>query len=66
MCAGAIIQFGITRVIVGESETFDEGREHMEAHGIEVVDLNLNEAKQLMRDFIQANPHQWQSDIGEV
>ena len=66
MCAGAIVQFGITRVIVGESETFDEGREHMESHGIEVVDLNLNEAKQLMQDFIQANPHQWQSDIGNA
>lgn len=66
MCAGAIIQFGITRVIVGESETFDEGRVHMEGHGIEVVDLDLDEAKQLMRDFIEANPELWKSDIGEA
>ena len=53
MCAGAIIQFGITRVYAGESETFDEGRELMERHNIEVIDMDLDEAKQLMREFIE-------------
>ncbi|MCI0870050.1 MAG: nucleoside deaminase [Chloroflexi bacterium] len=65
MCAGAIIQFGITRVYAGESETFDEGRRMLERHGIEVVDMDLDEAKQLMRDFIAANPSQWNQDIGK-
>ncbi|MDA0768761.1 MAG: nucleoside deaminase [Chloroflexi bacterium] len=65
MCAGAIIQFGITKVYAGESETFDEGRELMERHGIEVIDMDLDEAKKLMRDFIEANPSQWNQDIGK-
>ena len=65
MCAGAIIQFGLKRVYTGESETFDEGRELMERHGIEVVDLDLEEAKQLMRDYIAANPSVWSQDIGK-
>lgn len=65
MCAGAIIQFGITKVYAGESETFDEGRELMERHGIEVIDMDLDEAKKLMRDFMEANPSQWNQDIGK-
>ncbi len=65
MCAGAIIQFGISRVYAGESETFDEGRELMQRHGIDVIDMDLDEAKQLMRDFIAANPSQWDQDIGK-
>lgn len=65
MCAGAIIQFGITKVYAGESETFNEGREMMELHGIEVVDLDMDEAKKLMKDFIAANPSQWDRDIGK-
>ena len=65
MCAGAIIQFGITKVYAGESETFDEGRELMERHGIEVIDLDMDEAKQLMRGFISANPSLWNQDIGK-
>ena len=65
MCAGAIVQFGISRVYAGESETFDEGRELMQRHGIEVIDLDLEEAKGLMRDFITANPTHWNQDIGK-
>ena len=41
MCAGAVVQFRITKVIVGESENFKEGNglELMQKHGVEVVDL---------------------------
>ena len=40
MCAGAIVQFGITKVIVGESVNFPErnGLELMQRHGVEVVE----------------------------
>ena len=66
MCAGAIVQFGIAKVYAGESETFDEGRELLERHGIEVIDMDLDEAKTLMNDFIKANPSQWSQDIGKA
>ena len=65
LCAGAVVQFGIKKVIVGESETFPGAREFMESHGVEVIDLNLDECKQLMRDFIQNNPQLWNEDIGK-
>jgi creatinine deaminase len=64
LCAGAVVQFGIKRVIVGESENFAGAREFMESHGVEVIDLDLDECKQMMRDFIAARPELWDEDIG--
>ena len=66
LCAGAIVQFGIKTVIAGESETFAGAKEFMESHGVEVIDLNLDECKQLMKDFIINNPDLWKEDIGEL
>lgn len=65
LCAGAVVQFGIKEVIVGESETFPGAKEFMESHGVEVIDLNLDECKQLMSEFIQNNPQVWNEDIGK-
>jgi cytosine deaminase len=65
LCAGAVVQFGIKKVIAGESETFSGAKEFMESHGVEVIDLNLDECKQLMSEFIQKNPTLWNEDIGK-
>ena len=64
LCAGAVVQFGIKKVFAGESETFPGAREFMESHGVEVIDLDLDECKTLMRTFIQKNPKLWNEDIG--
>lgn len=66
LCAGAVVQFGIKRVIVGESETFSGVKEFLESHGVEVIDLNLDECKQLMKNFIRNRPELWKEDIGEL
>jgi creatinine deaminase len=66
LCAGAVVQFGIKKVLVGESETFSGAREFMESHGVEVINLNLDECKQLMEKFIQSKPELWKEDIGEL
>jgi cytosine/creatinine deaminase len=65
LCAGAVVQFEIKRVVVGESKTFDGARDFMEAHGVEVVDLDLAECKELMEEFINKNPQLWNEDIGK-
>ncbi len=65
LCAGAVVQFGIKKVIAGESATFPGAKEFMESHGVEVIDLNLDDCKQLMSDFIQNNPQLWNEDIGK-
>ena len=64
LCAGAIVQFGIKKIFTGESETFAGARKFMESHGVKVIDLNLDECKQLMKEFIQNNPELWSEDIG--
>ncbi len=65
LCAGAVVQFGIKKVIVGESRTFSGAREFMESHGVEVVDLDLDECVAMMDDFISKDPELWNEDIGK-
>ena len=64
LCSGAVVQFGIPKVIVGESRNFPGGPEFMRSHGVEVVDLDLPECVEIMRQFIAANPRLWNEDIG--
>ena len=65
MCAGSVVQFGIARVIVRESESFPEnGLDLLLRHGVEVIDLDLDEAKELLAWFIETNPQEWYGDIG--
>lgn len=65
LCAGAVVQFNIRKVVVGEDETFAGARELMVSHGVEVVDIDSDECKAMMRDFIRKNPALWNEDIGE-
>ena len=65
LCAGAVVQFGIKKVIAGESETFTGAKELLESHGVEVIDLDLDECKQMMRDFITNHSQLWNEDIGD-
>ena len=66
LCAGAVVQFKIDKVVAGESQTFEGARSFMKSMGVEVVDLNLDECKKLMSDFIEANPELWNEDIGKL
>lgn len=66
MCAGTIVQFKIPKVIVGESQTFSGAKEFMEAHGVKVIDLNLSECIEMMKDFIKEKPGLWNEDIMEL
>lgn len=66
LCAGAIVQFGIKKVVVGESETFAGAKRFIESHGVAINDLDLSECKQLMKEFIENNPDLWKEDIGEL
>lgn len=65
MCAGTIVQFKIPKVVVGESRTFPGARKFMESHGVEVIDLDLQECVEMMCSFIENNPELWNEDIGE-
>ena len=65
MCTGAILLYGIPRVVVGENSTFYGGEDYLRARGVEVVVLDDGECVAMMQDFIAANPELWNEDIGE-
>lgn len=64
LCAGAIVQFGIKKVVVGESKTFSGAEGFMKSHGIEIINLNSTECVDMMNSFINKNPELWHEDIG--
>ncbi|MFI1659643.1 nucleoside deaminase [Streptomyces sp. NPDC020472] len=64
-CSGLVRQFGISRVVVGEAETFRGGHDWLAEHGVEVVVLDDAECVGLMREFIAARPALWSEDIGD-
>jgi cytosine deaminase len=65
MCTGAMLLYGIPRVVVGENVTFMGGEELLRSRGVEVVLADDDECKELMREFIAAKPELWNEDIGE-
>ena len=64
MCTGAILLYGIPRVIVGENVTFQGDEELLRSRGVDVVVLQDERCVQLMREFIAAQPSLWNEDIG--
>jgi len=66
LCSGAIVQFGIPKVVSGEAHNFPGARDFLREHGIEVIVLNLPECIMMMQEFIAANPRIWSEDIGEL
>ncbi len=64
-CSGLVRQFGIGTVIVGESETFSGGIDWLRENGVEVIDLDNAECKELLGRFIAEHPEVWNEDIGE-
>ena len=65
MCTGAILLYGIPRLVMGENRTFVGGEDYLRERGVEVVNLESEECVQLMNEFIAAHPEIWYEDIGE-
>src|SRR5512132_994524 len=65
MCSGAILLYGIPRVVIGENQTFMGEEELLVARGVAIEMLHDSTCIALMREFIQAHPRLWDEDIGE-
>lgn len=63
-CSGLIRQFGIKRLVVGESRTFSGGLDWLRENGVEVLDLDLDVCRGLMEGYIATHPEVWNEDIG--
>ena len=64
MCSGAILLYGIPRVIVGENVTFMGEEDLLRSRGVQVEVIGDAECIDLMRSFIRENPRLWNEDIG--
>lgn len=65
MCSGAILLYGIPRVVVGENQTFLGAEDLLRSRGVTVEVLDDQECVSIMESFIAANPDLWNEDIGE-
>ena len=66
LCSGAIVQFGIEKVIVGESRTLKGDIEFLKDHWVTVEDWDMDECIELMAEFIHKNSALWNEDIGKL
>ncbi|MGD0036728.1 MAG: nucleoside deaminase [Bacteroidota bacterium] len=66
LCSGATVQFGIEKVIVGESRTLRGDIEFLKDHWVTVEDWDMDECFELMEEFIKKNPALWNEDIGRL
>ena len=65
-CSGLIRQFGIGTVVIGESRTFSGGVDWLRSNGVRVMDLDSEECRLLMEEFIREHPAIWNEDIGQI
>lgn len=65
MCSGAVLLYGIPRVIIGENKTFQGPEDYVRSRGVEVEVLNDPQCIAMMEEFIAAEPSLWNEDIGE-
>jgi cytosine/creatinine deaminase len=65
MCSGAILLYGIPRVIIGENRTFMGEEDLLRSRGVAIEVVQDEECIRLMREFIAENPALWNEDIGE-
>tara|TARA_R110002049_G_scaffold72920_10_gene188472 strand:+ start:299 stop:745 length:447 start_codon:yes stop_codon:yes gene_type:complete len=65
MCSGAILLYGIPRIVIGENRTFMGEEELLKSRGVQVDVLQDAECEALMREFIAQRPELWNEDIGE-
>lgn len=64
MCSGAILLYGISRVVIGENRTFMGDEEHLRSKGVDVTVRDSRECVDLMERFITNSPELWNEDIG--
>ncbi|WP_345994031.1 nucleoside deaminase [Sulfurimonas sp. HSL-1716] len=65
MCSGAVLLYGIKKVVVGENRTFKGPEEYVRSRGVELTVADNKECRELMESFIKSSPKLWDEDIGK-
>ena len=66
MCSGAVLLYGIPKVVIGENSTFQGPEDHLRSRGVQLEILEDDKCITMMRDFIAAHAALWNEDIGET
>jgi cytosine/creatinine deaminase len=65
MCSGAILLYGIQRVVIGENRTFRGPEDYLRTRGVQIEVADDAECRDLMLEFIRSHGSLWNEDIGE-
>jgi cytosine deaminase len=65
MCSGAVLLYGIKRVVIGENKTFTGPEKYVQSRGVALEVINNEECISMMNEFIEKEPILWNEDIGE-
>lgn len=65
MCSGAVLLYGIPRVVIGENRSFRGPEEYVQQRGVKLINLDDARCRELMQNFVTARPELWNEDIGE-
>ncbi len=65
MCSGAILLYGIPKVVIGENKTFLGAEDYLTQNGVELIKMDNPECMEMMENFINDRPDLWNEDIGE-
>jgi creatinine deaminase len=65
MCTGAILLYGIPKVVIGENQSFMGEEALLKSKGVEIHMIDSDECKQMMNHFMGDKPELWNEDIGE-
>lgn len=65
MCGGAILLYGIPKLVIGENRTFQGPEDYLRVRGTDVSVLDNEECNNLMTAFIREHPELWNEDIGK-
>lgn len=66
MCSGLILLYKIPKVVMGENETFPGPEDYLQEHGVELINLDLQECKELIARYILENQKVWDEEIERV
>ena len=65
MCTGAILLYGIPKVVIGENQSFMGEEVLLQSRGVDIEMVDSDECKKMMNDFMQEKPELWNEDIGK-
>ncbi|AXV37807.1 MAG: nucleoside deaminase [Methanobacteriaceae archaeon] len=66
MCSGTVILYKIPKVVMGENETLTGPEEYLKENGVELINLDMDQCKEMMMEYIQKNQKTWDSELERV